>query len=233
MADPSDPIIFDRIAAYKANRLDVPGPWAAKRELTKELRKLLDAMCSTNASEVELRQSAAEVANITRRISAQPKMEDRPGVAEVALTGMETFHDRSPLVGASNPLAPPIDMAPDHETGLVEGTVVFGSAYEGAPGCVHGGFVAAAFDEALGMACIFSGNPAMTGEITIRYEKPTPLKTELRFRAWLDRIEGRKVYTKGELHAGDLLVARSHGVFIAITFEKFAALEEDRKRRGV
>ena len=61
----------------------------------------------------------------------------------------------------------------------------------------------------------------------------TPLKTELRFRAWLDRVEGRKVYTKGELYAGDLLVAKSHGVFIAITFEKFAALEEDRKRRGV
>ena len=233
MSEPSDPIVLDRIAAYKADRLDVPGPWAAKRRLTVELRALLEAMCSTNASEEELLQSADEVRLVTERISAQPKMTDRPGVAEIALTGMETFHDRSPLVGASNPLAPPIDMAPDHESGLVEGTVVYGAAYEGAPGCVHGGFVAAAFDEALGMACIFSGNPAMTGELTIRYEKPTPLKTELRIRAWLDRVDGRKVYTLGELYAGEVLVAKSHGVFIAISFEKFAALEEERKRRGV
>ena len=41
------------------------------------------------------------------------------------------------------------------------------------------------------------------------------------------------VYTKGALYAGDLLVAQAPGVFITITFDKFAALEEERKRRKV
>ena len=42
----------------------------------------------------------------------------------------------------------------------VVGHVVFGDAYEGPPGCVHGGFIAAAFDEVLGFT---SRSPACPG----------------------------------------------------------------------
>jgi acyl-coenzyme A thioesterase PaaI-like protein len=113
----------------------------------------------------------------------------------------------------------------------VSGTGTFGSAYEGAPGCVHGGFLAAAFDEVLGMACIFSGNPGMTGELTIRYRRPTPIKTELRFEGRLERVEGRKIYTAGEIRAGDVVTVESKGLFISITRDKFEELNEERRRR--
>ena len=45
-------------------------------------------------------------------------------------------------------------------------TVTFGSAYEGPPGCVHGGYVAAAFDEMLGFVQSLGGNPGMTARLT-------------------------------------------------------------------
>ena len=62
---------------------------------------------------------------------------------------------------------------------MIKGTVTFGSAYEGPPGHVHGGYVAAAFDELLGMTQSLGGMPGMTGTLTVRYRRPTPLRTEL------------------------------------------------------
>ena len=91
--------------------------------------------------------------------------------------------------------------------------------------------MAAVFDEALGMACIFSGGPAMTGEITVRYHKPTPTKKPLRIEARFDRQEGRKIYISGDLYDGETLIASSHGLFIAIDFSKFDALREAQARR--
>jgi len=99
--------------------------------------------------------------------------------------------------------------------------VVFGSAYEGPPTCVHGGFVAAAFDEVLGFAQCATGNPGMTGQLTIRYIKPTPLHQTLTFDAGVDRIEDRKIFASGKLFAGETLTAEATGVFISITQDKF------------
>ncbi len=96
------------------------------------------------------------------------------------------------------------------------GSAVFGSAYEGPPGAVHGGYVAAAFDEVLGYVQSMSGSPGMTGTLTVKYRKPTPIHTELFFEAELLRVEGRKIFTHGELFAGDLLTAEADGLFISV-----------------
>jgi hypothetical protein len=223
--------ILERIALFRAQSIEAPGTWPAKRRLAASVRELLDCICATDAAEEELLRTAAEIRSTARRFASQPRMKEPAGVAEMALSGMEVFHDRSPLVGLSNPLAPPLDVAPDPASGCVSGTGTFGSAYEGAPGCVHGGFLAAAFDEVLGMACIFSGNPGMTGELTIRYRRPTPIKTELRFEGRLERVEGRKIYTAGEIRAGDVVTVESKGLFISITRDKFEELNEERRRR--
>ena len=113
----------------------------------------------------------------------------------------------------------------------MHGRAVFGAAYEGPPGCVHGGLVAAAFDEVLGFANSLSGHPGMTGTLTIRYRHPTPLQTELVFEARLDRVQGRKIFTSGELHAGDVRCAEAEGIFIKVEREKLRALHEARQRR--
>ena len=168
----------------------------------------MDCLCATDASEEALLEIAEQVRASARGFSGKPRMSDLPGVAEGSLAGgMEMFMDRSPLVGLSNPLAPPVELDPDHDAKRVRGSVTFGSAYEGAPGCVHGGFVAAVFDEALGLACVFSGEPGMTGELTVRYRVPTPIRVPLRIEARHDRREGRKIFNSGRLFAGDRLVA--------------------------
>lgn len=231
-ADTFDRSILERIARFREDALAASGTWPAKRRLAAALRGLLDCVCATDASQDELLEAAKEIRATAQRFASQPRMVEPAGVAEMALTGMETFHDRSPVVGLSNPIAPPLDLTPDPETGIVRGTGNFGSAYEGAPGCVHGGFLAAAFDELLGMACIFSGNPGMTGQITIRYRRPTPIATELRFEGRLTRVEGRRIFSSGEIYVGgETLTAEATGIFISITREKFEELDRARASR--
>lgn len=224
--------IIERIAQHRAEQGEAPGTWPAKRRLAGALRELTDCLCATDAAEEELLAAAEQVEAAARRFVAQPRMLNPPGVAEMALAGgMEIFHDRSPMIGLANPLAPPLDLGPDLDEGVVRGTATFGNAYEGAPGCVHGGFLAAALDEALGMACIFSDSPGMTGEFKVRYERPTPTKVPLRIEARLDRVDGRKIYTSGEISAGDVVTVKATGLFISITRDRFSELREEQKQR--
>ena len=111
------------------------------------------------------------------------------------------------------------------------GSVAFGSAYEGPPGCVHGGYVAGAFDELLGATQSLSGAPGMTGTLTVRYETPTPLHTELRLEGELDRIERRKIFVVGRMFAGDTLTATANGIFISMKPNQFVDLVSDREAR--
>ena len=76
-----------------------------------------------------------------------------------------------------------------------------------------------------------TGQPGMTGTLTIRYRKPTPLDTDLRFEATVQRVEGRKIFAEGRLYAGDVLTAEAEGVFIAVDLTKMLMLVEAQRAR--
>jgi acyl-coenzyme A thioesterase PaaI-like protein len=150
--------------------------------------------------------------------------------AEASLAAYQEhlFIDHSPLVGPLNPLAPPIDMSAQGTT--VTGVVTFGDAYEGPPGCVHGGFIAASFDELLGFAQGLSGAPGMTAYLKVDYRTPTPLHQRLRLRGDIERVEGRKIFVRGELRVDgdDRLCAEATGLFLSMRPETFDRLMRDR-----
>ncbi|MFN8018340.1 MAG: PaaI family thioesterase [Acidimicrobiales bacterium] len=115
------------------------------------------------------------------------------------------------------------------EGGTIVAEVVFGQAYEGPPGCVHGGYVAASFDEVLGATQSLSGAPGMTGTLSIRYESPTPLQVPLRFEGRLVGTERRKIFTEGACYAGDRLTT-AQGIFISMEPGQFLDLLAGRER---
>ena len=224
--------LLAQIRLAREKYAEAPGTWPAKRELADAVRELMHNLAATDAPEEELLSIAEQVRESARRFAVQPVMDNPPGVAEMSLAaGMEVFRDRSPVVGMANPLAPPAELVVDHDAKTVTGDVFFGAAYQGAPGCVHGGFVAALFDEALGMATIFSGQPGMTGWIKVSYRSPTPLETPLRISARMDDFTGRKIMTSAELMAGDTLVAEATGLLITIPNEKFSQLRNAAAER--
>lgn len=141
------------------------------------------------------------------------------------------FSDRSPIYGAMNPLSMPMTMGLSDgggEFGSVTGDAIFTELYEGPPGHCHGGFIAAAFDEVLGMAQSLTGRPGMTGKLSISYRAPTPLNTPIHFVGWVEKVEGRKIFTKGTAHNGDTLCAESEGLFLSMPAELMERLKKGR-----
>ncbi|HXX49499.1 MAG TPA: PaaI family thioesterase [Myxococcota bacterium] len=221
-----------RLARWEMKPSEVTGAWKEKRRLAAAMRVVISRLVETDAPEAELKAAADALERYAERLAAHPRARHFEGFAETSPAGdTGGFFDRSPLIGLSNPLSPPIELRADEDRRRVHGRAVFGSAYEGPPGHVHGGYVAAAFDEVLGFANALSGNPGMTGTLTIRYRQPTPLHTELRFEALYDRSEGRKIFTSGQLYAGETLCAEAEGLFIAVNFERFRAFFEASQKR--
>jgi acyl-coenzyme A thioesterase PaaI-like protein len=223
---------------WDTTKVSAAGAWEQKRRLASAMRLVMERLVPSNAPEDELRRAAEGLERYAEALKAHPRLKHFHGFAESANAGdVGAFFDQSPLIGLANPLAPPITIGRLDERRAVA-SVVFGSAYEGAPGCVHGGFVAAAFDEVLGYVQSLSRSPGMTGTLTIRYRKPTPLHTELIFEGELLRVEGRKIFTAGRVLAGDLLTAEAEGLFISIDRGKMDELLRQREcieaaRRGV
>ncbi len=122
-----------------------------------------------------------------------------------------TRHD--PVTGPENAIAPPLHLA-GREDGSIEGRVVLGMAYQGPPGCVHGGISALLLDHTLGVANHWAGESGMTGTLTLRYHRPTPLFEELVVTARQESVDGRKIRTTGEITAGGEVCVSADGIFI-------------------
>jgi acyl-coenzyme A thioesterase PaaI-like protein len=214
---------------WSAAGSEVTGTWAERRRLAKAMREVIDRLTTSDAPEEELRAAADGLERYAARLATHPRRNLPYGFGESANAGdVAAFFDYSPMIGLSNPLAPPIILEVQDKT--VHGRVRFGTAYEGPPGHVHGGFVAAAFDEVLGFVQSTTGQPGMTGTLTIRYRRPTPLDTDLRFEATVQRVDGRKIFAEGRLYAGDVLTAEAEGIFISVDVGKMQKLVEVAKK---
>jgi acyl-coenzyme A thioesterase PaaI-like protein len=221
-----------RTARWTTGRVEVTGAWKERRRLAAAMRSVISRLVEIEAPEAELAAAADALERYAARLATHPRPNRYEGWSEASASGdVGSFFDQSPLIGLSNPLAPPIELRADEDGRRVHGRVVFGSAYEGPPGCVHGGYIAAAFDEVLGFANSLSGSPGMTGTLTIRYRSPTPLHSELRFEGRYERSEGRKIFTTGQLFAGEKLCAEADGLFVTVDFERFRGMFAARSQR--
>lgn len=202
----------------------------ALRDLADATRLLVDRLVATDAPDDVIAAATAEITAAANRFAGYHQG-SLYGFSETANAGQQDapLFDHSPLIGIANPLAPPMTISEVDDFIVAE--VNFGQAYEGPPGCVHGGYVAAAFDEVLGSAQSLSGAPGMTGTLSVRYESPTPLMTDLRIEGRLVGVERRKIFVKGACYAGDRLTATAEGIFISMQPGRFMNLLAEREAR--
>jgi acyl-coenzyme A thioesterase PaaI-like protein len=126
------------------------------------------------------------------------------------------------LIGRANPVAPPIELGvADH---MATGDICFDLAHEGMPSCAHGGYIAAGFDIVMLQAAATSRHGGgVTGTLSVRYTGLTPTGTPLRYEAWLDRTESRKIFVKARLRTNPppgstkefRVTAEAEGIFVA------------------
>lgn len=205
---------MDRIDAL------VRGPWSDPQHpparVGHELRRLGAWLLSAEPTPDEL----VALADALARLGGEPRPASRYGPGP-ALSPADVPRLRPngngthPLCGPVNPISPPL-------TVRVEGTHAIGEAvydtrFEGLPGLVQGGFIAAGFDLMLGQGVVLAGKGGPTGTLSVRYVAPTPLHQALRYETWTERIEGRRIHARGTLSvvASGLVTAEAEGVFVA------------------
>lgn len=210
-------------AGAVARRLAEPADPARSpaRRLAAVLRALVAEAVTAEVTDEALERAAADLDRVRGRLAGAPR---RPSHwAAPAPDGRHGgLSDWSPVGGAANPLAPPLTARV--EDGVVVGEVTWGAAAEGPPGCVHGGLLAAAFDEVLGITQSLSGQFGMTGTLSVRYRRPTRLHVPVRLEGRLVGVEGRKVRTEGTALVDGEVTATAEGLFIALDPARFAGI---------
>lgn len=174
-------------------------------------RRVIEALLHTGGnSAAEMTDVAAKLAEVADHLEEHAPPRDQRLVDMWNGEGV-TRHD--PVTGPENAIAPPLPLVgmPD---GSIEGRATLGLPYQGPPGCVHGGISALLLDHTLGVANHWAGDSGMTGTLTLRYHRPTPLFVELTVRARQVSVDGRKITTTGEILADGEICVSADGLFI-------------------
>jgi hypothetical protein len=82
-------------------------------------------------------------------------------------------------------------------------------------------------DEILAATLIIASTPGMTGTMTVKYRRPTPLRTPLRLEARSVGREGRKIYSWAGIFHGDELTVEADGIFIELPAKRFVQMVVD------
>jgi acyl-coenzyme A thioesterase PaaI-like protein len=193
----------------------VPTDVQASRRVAAAARRVVGALVTTRASTETLTDAASELEALAARLepTAVASRYDGTNRLSFAPGADPTVLERHPFLGPSNPMAPPMILEPT-EGGTV-GVVTLDSRHEGVPGCVHGGWLLAFFDQVLGVsAALVAGRPAMTGTLTVRFRRPTPVSTELRFAARAEPSSERTLQATATLTAAGEVTADAEATFV-------------------
>jgi Thioesterase superfamily len=194
-------------------------PHVAGRE--RELRALADAVRRLVDYSVRQVASPEVTATLAARVDAiADELESllpaaaphKYGGIDMTTSHPHDFFQFDTVLGLYNPLALPVRMSWDPPMAI--GHAHFGSAYEGPPGCVHGGVISGVFDQVFNVANLKNGVGGPTANLSIDYRSPTPLLCDLVFEGWVDRVESRKVYTRGRVVHDGQVTAEAQGLFI-------------------
>jgi len=136
------------------------------------------------------------------------------------------------ICGRQNPVGLELAFYEDPEAGQVRAEFTIPDEYQGYPGVVHGGIVAAILDEVSGRAVMIGGsdeNLMATLRLTIRYRRPTPTGTPLTGVGWVERMGGRHARVAGEIRLPDGTVTAECESLLAAVPEEFLARWAEEK----
>jgi acyl-coenzyme A thioesterase PaaI-like protein len=209
------------------------GRTAEARALADQLRRLIRLSVSTNPSAALTAELTAQLAAVGDALEAhRPEVPlprflgpaDEGDGAEVPLGGSMPF---DLVVGPFNPLALPVRLAFEPPKAL--GHARFDVAYEGAPGCVHGGALASTFDIVFTAANALAGSTGPTVRLSLRYRRPTLLDEETVFEGWVTEVTERRVFSLGRIVQGGIVTVEAEGEFAIVDHDGINRLAARRR----
>ena len=199
------------------HKIQASGVHQKRRDIADALRKISSHLIRMEASEEELIAYASEVEALEKRLAQQGKVDTGElfkKMINVEASGDDVLmgHDYNILDGKSSVIGFPMET-------YIEGDRVKGWAkvplpFQGPPQRVHGGMVAAIFDVLLAQTQAIAKVMGYTASLEISYKDATPLDTELELEAWVESIDGRKMFNAGEIRANGKVCASAKGLWI-------------------
>jgi acyl-coenzyme A thioesterase PaaI-like protein len=191
------------------------------RALADALRTLGAMLSEREVPEPQLRAAASEIGAIQARWERFPsrlRWYETDADPATRRASSHAYHDEfGPLRGRANPFAPPLDVTSfvdDDEVVTVTARARLGTPFEGPPHTVHGGWLAACFDEVLAVVQRDAEVGGLTAELTVRYRRAAPIGEDLEFRGWIHEDLGRSVIARATCHARGDLVAEAEARFV-------------------
>ena len=195
--------------------------WQARQRLASATRALNEKLVSTDI-DPEL---AAVLTEKIEGLAAELRQAQQvTGLVDMAKRGQrgtidDVMGELVSVGGRSHPCSP--ELRWQEASNRITGTVKFGQAFEGPPGHVHGGWVAGVLDHLMGMTHVRTGHPGMTGGLSVRYLKPTPLNQVIEVSAQATELDDKRTEVKAEMRFGETTTATAEAIFVRVDREKF------------
>jgi len=184
---------------------------ADQAEMANAVRDLIQTATAIDAPATVLRRLTASLRALAGEMAPLPRCDYDLFPAHSLIT------DYSAVGGKLNPLLPILELEPDANDPLkLRGRIHPPFNYQGPPGIVHGGIVAAIHDQLLASVTRLRGHIAMTASLKVTYRLPTPIDQPLELSAWVESREGRKLRVRGICQHDGRLTSDSEALLITI-----------------
>ena len=195
--------------------------WRARQRLASATRVLNEKLISTD---IDPDLAAALTEKIEGLVAQLSQAQQVDGLVDMSKRGErgtidDVMGELVSVGGRSHPCSP--ELLWQEASNRITGTVSFNQAFEGPPGHVHGGWVAGVLDHIMGMTHVRTGHPGMTGGLSVRYLKPTPLNQLIEISAEATEVDEKRTEVKGTMRCGETTTATAEAIFVRVDREKF------------
>lgn len=193
------------------------------------MRRLSSLLLSLEHPHPSVDAMLAKFGEWEHELAAAAPQDNAPRIGELDGDPRRVYLDHATDIGAYNPSFP--EYAFDHlDAQSAWGRVSFPLVYEGPPGLVHGGFLAVFVDCVIQHHSCVTGLSGKTRSLAVRFRRPTPILTELRFH--ITRSQGeRGVTSTARVLLDDEVLCTGEVDTLASAPEKLSAYQFGRRRK--
>ena len=195
--------------------------WQARHRLAAAARALNEKLVSSDINPELAAALTQKIDALTAELSQAQQVDGLIDMAKRGERGTidDVMGELVSVGGKSHPCSPELHW--QEASNRITGTVTFSQAFEGPPGHVHGGWVAGVLDHIMGMTHVRTGDPGMTGGLSVRYLKPTPLNQVIEVSAEARDLDDKRTEVKAAMSCGDTNTATAEAIFLRVDREKF------------
>jgi len=195
--------------------------WQARQRLAIATRALNEKLVNTDIDPELAAALTEKIEGLTAELNQAQQVDRLIDMAKRGERGSidDVMGELVSVGGRSHPCSP--ELLWQEASNRITGTVRFNQAFEGPPGHVHGGWVAGVLDHIMGMTHVRTGHPGMTGGLSVRYLKPTPLNQLIEISAEATELDDKRTKVEGTMRCGETTTATAEAIFVRVDREKF------------